>query len=120
MLVVCGCSGGSQQRQKVFGAVSFAGSPLADGSIEFFTTSGPAAGALVREGEYAIPAEHGLVPGVYRVTIRSPVVVGEAKPDGMSSPATRDRIPERYNAKTQLKAEVQANGANRFDFILEP
>jgi hypothetical protein len=38
----------------------------------------------------------------------------------MGSPPTRERIPARSNARSELTVEVRAHSPNRFDFDLEP
>jgi hypothetical protein len=123
LLLAGGCARDGHGRQKVSGTVTWGGQPLREGTIEFFPAGGPpgpAAGALIRNGAYAVPKEQGLAPGAYRVTIRSPVVDRSAPPGGMSSPPTREQVPARYNARSELTADVRAGEPNRFDFHLEP
>lgn len=123
VLLLGGCAGGDPGRQPVSGTVTLAGRPLAQGHIEFFATGGPpgpAGGARIQDGAFTLPAEFGLPPGVYRVEIRSPVLAREAKPDGMSSPPTREQVPARYNRDSQLTAEVRAGRPNQLHFALEP
>lgn len=110
MLVsVAGC--GSQEIPKalVRGKVSFNGAPLKEGSIKFVPTEGdgPTAGAVLKgEGEYSAEVPTGMM----RVEITSPKVTGKRKafdtPDSPTIDITEEQIPERYNAKSELKFEV--------------
>src|SRR5262245_45868279 len=118
----CGANDGPQA---VSGSVTYRGKPLAHGTVTFLTTSGapgPAAGALVTEGRFEVPAERGLGPGTYRVAISAPepggVLTREEKAAG-ASPKARESLPAKYNAATELTAEVRVGGANRFEFNLE-
>jgi hypothetical protein len=66
LLLLGGCARDDHGRQKVFGTVALGGEPLPEGAIEFFPAGGPpgpAGGALIRNGAYAIPREQGLTPG---------------------------------------------------------
>src|SRR5687767_4430562 len=71
--VVIGC-GSSDGRRAVSGTVTFQGKPLDRGTIDFYRTGEPtvAAGTLISDGRYEIPAEKGLLPGKYLVKIESP------------------------------------------------
>jgi hypothetical protein len=107
----------------VSGTIRFEGKPLEFGNIQFFTTSAPpapACGALIQQGDYRVPREHGLEPGKYRVRISSPVPIKDAPPSGMSVP-TRERIPEKFSSleSGDVSIEVTADGPNRFDFIVD-
>jgi len=115
-LVGCGNATGNQP---VTGEVTFQGKPLDSGSIQFFTTAGPAGpagGAMITAGKYELPGVHGLPPGTYTVWINSP----EPDPTDKSAfPATKERIPKSYNTQSKVTVEVRAGTANRFDFAIE-
>jgi hypothetical protein len=129
--LVCsiGC-GGSSSRLPVEGAVTFDGQPIAEGQINFIPapgTAGPTAGSVISAGRYSVPAEKGLKPGKYRVEISAlrataqktqtfNAVTGATD----ASAAYESYIPPRYNAKSELTAEVNAGGPNQFDFHLTP
>ncbi|MDB5338671.1 MAG: hypothetical protein JWN70_4290 [Planctomycetaceae bacterium] len=106
---VAGC--GSQEIPKalVRGKVSLDGAPLKEGSIKFIPTEGdgPTAGAVLKgDGEYSTDVPVGMM----RVEITSPKVTGKRKafdtPDSPTIEITEEQIPERYNAKSELKYEV--------------
>jgi hypothetical protein len=115
----------SGKRRPLSGSVTFRGRALEDGTITFLTTSGPpgpAGGARVQAGQYAIPAAQGLEPGTYRVAISSPGPPARRTPEEIAADASAratDRIPEKYNTETTLEIEVTAGGPTRFDFDLE-
>src|SRR5260370_21472479 len=102
-----GC-GPENKRWAVSGTVTFRGEALETGSISFLTAAGPAGGALIRDGKFELPAEQGLEPGKYKVTISSPKGVGERTAEqiaaGASVPGT-GQIPTKYNPETTLGAE---------------
>lgn len=108
----------------VQGTVTVAGVPLSNGAISFHKAEGaskghgdgpPVSGAPIANGEYAIPAEHGLPPGTYVARIRSPKEDPNPPPDG-TTPPSEERIPEKYNDSSKLVVEVSRFGRNRFDF----
>jgi len=128
--LMAGCGGPEDDlpRQAVGGAVKWNGEPLKQGRIQFQPTGtgGPAGGAGVVDGTYAIPQAEGLVPGKYQVLIygaadaaqpsaAQPAPPGDTPP--LQKPA-KDPIPAKYNAKSELTREVTKEGPNRFDFDL--
>jgi hypothetical protein len=121
MALVIGCAR-APDFCRVSGQVSFQSAPLAEGSIQFFSTgehSGPAGGALIKDGVYQLPAEHGLKPGSYRVFITSPESMPELKTPEMSVPPVRERIPPKFNSESQIEIEVRSGQVNAFDFTIE-
>jgi hypothetical protein len=116
-----GC-GPENKRRAVSGTVTFRGEALETGSISFLTAAGPAGGALIRDGKFQLPAEQGLEPGKYKVTISSPKGEGERTPEqiaaGASVPA-KEQIPAKYNRDTTLNLEVTPGGPNEFDLKLD-
>ena len=121
-----GCSDGSGL-QPVSGTVSFQGKPLDQGAIQFLPVEGSRteSGAGIKDGQYSIPAENGLAPGKYKVTVFSYDERGAKIPDNTTMPGDtvgvqfKERIPAKYNTETILKAEVVAGEANVFDFRLD-
>jgi hypothetical protein len=123
-----GCGGSDDlPRQAVSGTVIFDGKPLESGMIQFQPTSAgeaTAGGAAITSGRYAIPESEGLVPGKYLVMITgvlAPPAAAKAEMPGDSRPIgpAREMIPAKYNAKTELAAEVTKGGPNRFEFDLK-
>lgn len=121
LAVVFGLSGCGQPggRLPVSGRVTFKGQPLSGGAIEFVPAEqadlGAAGGAVVQGGQYALPREHGLESGKYKVKISFTEELRGVKTDSPSLP-TRERIPPEFNAQTTQVIEVTPKGTNRFDF----
>jgi hypothetical protein len=118
LLFVGGCNdGGAGHRLPVSGSVKFRGQPLPFGTIEFTSGRGIGGGPISR-GAYDIPAEHGLPPGVYQVTIsaiRSPQVTpGPPGPDAKD--AGEEMLPPEFNVKCDKTVEVKRGEPNQFDF----
>lgn len=123
LAVGCGPSDGLN-RQAMSGTVTVDGQPLTSGAILFeplTQQSGTAVGATIRRGIFAITRERGAVPGMYRVRIYAS--------SGKQAPATArqsertprpmiERLPARYNAQSDLRAEVVARRGNKYVFEL--
>lgn len=136
LLSVCvlssGC--GSQNanplnRLPVSGSITLDGNPLDQGLIQFEPMAkgkdAVNASAAVSGGNFAVPAAGGLLPGTYRVAISSKPQAGATSSDPVkameeaSKPQGAERIPAKYNADTELKAEVKSGGPNDFKFDLK-
>ncbi len=120
----CGGPPDGLNRQAVTGTVRWNGEPMKAGLIQFQPSSpGTAApgGAGIADGSYSIGRAEGLVPGSYRVSITTaPAAVQPAGAlPGDSAPPPKEPIPAKYNAKTDLLAEVKGDGPNKFDFELK-
>ena len=119
----CGSSDGLN-RQAVTGIVTCDGKPIPAGAILFEPEtyqSGTAVGGTVRKGSFTIAERDGPVPGAYKVRIYMSSGVQAAPAEGQSDRSPRPMVeflPEQYNAKTELRAEVSDGGANRFRFSL--
>ena len=117
-----GCSS-EPKRLKVSGTVKYKGTPLASGSITFTPdgAGGSMGGATIKDGTFEMPAVSGLLAGKYKVSVSQPDPKGAAK-EGDAPGASRDAkelIPEQYNTKTELTAEVKSIGPNEFTFELK-
>jgi hypothetical protein len=118
---VTGC-GGEAKRLAVSGEVKFQGKPLDQGAITFLADEpslGSGGGAPIKDGRYSIPAQHGLLPGRYKVMVTSVDPKNPAPdPDSLPGylPVPKDRVQPKYNAQTALKADVKAEGPNTFNF----
>jgi hypothetical protein len=115
-LVAGGCTDHGPARYRVQGSVRFDGQPVEKGEILFAPVDkgiAPDAGRI-DQGRYEVLVK----AGKKRVEIRAsrPVVSGKPNPMG---PVYHDYIPERYNARTKLTAEVKPDGENRFDYELK-
>jgi len=123
---VAGCGGGDTGgRLGVSGNVTFQGSPLDQGTIEFTSTGEGATvhtGAMIQGGSYTVPAEQGLPPGTYLVRISSAVEDASApvpEMPGMAedgAPQAEERIPAEYNTESKQEVTVTSGGSSTFDF----
>ncbi len=123
-----GCSEGDElPREAVSGTVTLDGTPLEKGSIQFSPVAGnPGAsiegGGLITAGKFSIPKNPGLVPGNYQVAIYAGGskggAKGEKRPETGGPAPSKEAIPAKYNARTELKEEVKKGGPNDFKFEL--
>ncbi|MFV0443016.1 MAG: carboxypeptidase regulatory-like domain-containing protein [Planctomycetaceae bacterium] len=128
LCVLPGCSGGhAPELGLVTGTVTLDGKPLSGVEVGFHPTDGrPAFGRTDLAGQYHLtymPQKPGCKIGSNVVTIgnaEGEEDVLEMEGDNAVSPTAKakPRIPERYNVKSELKAEVQP-GQNEFDFDLK-
>jgi hypothetical protein len=118
ILVLGGCGDGSGgNRLPVSGTVRFHGRPLPFGTIEF-QSSKAVGGGPINDGKFDIPAEHGLLPGVYQVTIsaiRSPMATaGPPGPDAKDG--GEELLPPEFNVKCDKTIELKRGEPHKFDF----
>ncbi len=123
-VVLVGCGETNELgRLPVTGSVTLKGKPLDQGTIEFAPTgeTGVSGGAMIADGDYQIPGDKGLPPGMYTVRISSAdETSGEAeKLPGESDAMAEERIPAKYNTESKITREVKSNGENKFDFKIE-
>jgi hypothetical protein len=110
-------------RKAISGTVTLDGAPLASGSIEFTPLGGGvSSGAVIEAGKYQIPAESGLPPGKYRVSIvdnppAAPLPPGHMPGDDLP-PQPKPRVPPSWNQNSTHEIEVTQQGPNRFDFSI--
>ena len=118
--VLVGCGARGPAGREVAGSVSFQGTPLATGTIEFFSPDDPAQTCLtqVANGKYFIPGAGGLLPGTYGVRIES-VFVRAARGEATDVVPKVVDIPAKYNSDTELTAEVGEQAQQTIDFQLE-
>src|SRR4051812_876962 len=114
-LALTGCGGATDNlpRQAISGEVTLGGKPLPSGSIQFVpreTSTATEAGAPIKDGRYAIARDQGPVPGTYVIRIYSSsdeMVKPEDGIPGSVHPMPKELVPEKYNTKTTLSAEVK-------------
>ena len=105
---------------RITGHVTLDDMPLEKGLIQFVAQDGqsPTGSGIISSGIYALEVS----PGVKRVEVTSPKVVGQQKMyDTADSPVTdlvEERIPPEYNARSNLKADVSRE-KTKFDFELK-
>jgi hypothetical protein len=122
--MAAGCSQSSDElpREAVSGTVTLDGEPLANGSIQFSSDggAGPGGGSPVKDGQFSIARELGLVPGKYRVAINAAGKRNQTKADepGKRSGFAPELIPAKYNSQTTLSAEVKKGGSSDLKYDL--
>ena len=109
-----GCDSGPSLYE-IKGKVSFDGIPVAKGDITLRPekTSTAPQGAMIKDGSFVMKASE----GKYKVEIISTRVV-PGKKGPMGEDAIEEFIPEKYNTKTTLGAEVKTSGKNELIFEL--
>lgn len=131
-----GCGGGDTgpARAAVEGVVTLDGQKLKEGVVRFIPSAkgknlAPATMAAVKDGLFQLPRSEGPVVGTHRVEIESTGHFGFEIDDeaayaksfqenkGKALPPSP--IPEIYNSKSTLSAEVKASGENKFEFPLQ-
>ncbi|MDB5385305.1 MAG: hypothetical protein JWM11_951 [Planctomycetaceae bacterium] len=141
LLIVSSCAGlagcGASEslgRLPIKGTVIMDGEPLDHGAIDFKPQGTGAhlvgAGAVIEDGKFSIPADQGLIPGKYMVSISAPDKEGAGGPGTEQSPEAamnsvanappiNERLPAKYNATTELMKDVTSPGPNEFEFKVE-
>jgi hypothetical protein len=126
VLPVLGCGG--VRLAPVSGRVTLNGQPLANAKVIFQpvakegVNAGPASqGETNAQGEYTLKTiigdKDGAVVGQHLVSVSA--LQGPAPdPTKDNNPPRKELVPERYNAKTELKFEVPATGTTKADFPL--
>jgi hypothetical protein len=115
-LSLLGCSD-KPSTYPVSGTVMFDGQPVTDGDIVFRDVEdkvGPDAGKI-KDGQFTFRAK----PGKKKVEIQANRL--KKLPSGVTGPMGQTEvplnyIPARYNTKTELTADVTADGANQYEF----
>lgn len=109
----CGSRNDLPELGEVKGRITLDGQPLPHAQIQFLPVSGrPSSAESAEDGSYRLQYtadDYGAVLGAHTVQIRTAV-------DGRDALST-ERLPARYHAKSELKAEVKPQG-NRVDFDL--
>jgi len=116
LLPVAGCSKpGRPGYQTVTGRVTFDGQPLENGFVQFVPVDSktPPESGRIAKGLYRLESKAGKVS----VHILSTRLTGKMDPV-MGTAIEEMFIPQRYNSKSELKADVVADKANAIDFDL--
>ncbi|MEQ1830635.1 MAG: carboxypeptidase-like regulatory domain-containing protein [Pirellula sp.] len=111
-------SGCGSDLSTVKGKVTLDGTPVENAFVEFVPKGKgtPSYGRTDKDGNYYLAyslEKNGAAPGEYAVRI-STADVGDV---GRAS--IPERVPDRYNRKTELSAEVKANQSSVFNFDLK-
>jgi hypothetical protein len=124
LIAATGCSRGLN-KSAVKGTVKFKKGEVVDrGMIEFSPVepkSGNQSGARISDGTYEISQEKGLRPGKYIVRISAPsgLLSGQGAPGSGKMELPKERVSEKYNAKSKLEVEVSPEPLQTFDFEVD-
>lgn len=117
--LLAGCPGGSGlDLQPVTGTVTFDGEPVEDGRVQFREVEGDqrSFSGLIENGKYTMEA----MTGKMRVEVRASRIIpgkfDESNP-GEKEPIGKMYIPEKYNSRSELTADVPSGGGV-IDFTL--
>jgi hypothetical protein len=117
LVFLIGCSN-KPRMYKVAGDVTFDGQPLPEGTILLLPqekTIAPEEGKITN-GHFEFKAREGKM----RVAISAARIIPGSKIRGAGGePVPEEYIPDRYNSKSKLEAEVAARDDNNFKFDLE-
>lgn len=130
--VLSGCgSEPGPARAAVEGVVTLDGQNLAAGVIRFIPAegnSGPAAGAVIKDGVYRLAEGEGPVIGRQRVEIEATDHLGfeaddeqayaSAVTERKGKPLPKNPVPDKYNRQSTLVADIKADDVNKNDFAL--
>jgi hypothetical protein len=127
-LMTFGCSRSKDDlpREPVAGTVTMDGQPLPEAVIQFYPTGDAkttGANAQIKDGQFSIPREDGLVPGTYKVSIshaelQAALFKGKKSDSPRSKRLGPELIPARYNSKSELTAEIKPGGTEDLKFEL--
>src|SRR5215207_5443241 len=107
VLLLAGCAPAGPQRAEVSGTVKLDGEPVAEGAINFFPTegtTGPEAGAEIKDGKFYIARSQGPVVGTHRVVLTKFGDTGKMMQDPTKPPGTM--MKERGNV---MPADASSN-----------
>ena len=122
---VAGCDRSGLQLADVDGVVTLDGEPLVGATVQFHPevrgTEGarPSLARTSSSGEYELQYSNtrsGVLPGRHKVTI-STFTTPDEDPNGNLIPGTPETVPEVYNTRSTLKADVPPEGGT-FDYKL--
>jgi len=115
-----GCGGGSDGMTlyPVTGTVTFDSQPIAEGRVVFRKQNGDqkSFSAEIKEGKYEVAAEPGKMS--VEVLASRPIPGKFDMSNGTPEPVGEMYIPEKYNSKTTLEAEVKPEDENEIPFAL--
>ncbi|OWK38176.1 hypothetical protein FRUB_07296 [Fimbriiglobus ruber] len=115
LAILAGCGEPGPKKYDVSGTVQYEGEPVTEGDIMFASedkTIGPE-GGKIKDGKYALKVRE----GKNRVEIRGTKII-PGKKGSMGEPFVDSFIPEKYNTKTELTADV-GSGKTTHNFELK-
>jgi hypothetical protein len=124
--LVAGCGEGDPfSRQAVSGTVTYKGKPLVYGQIEFYPSDGQKTPLTleIKDGKFAADKVRGLSAGKYSVRISGfdgPLPASSPdEPGKMMGSMPKAVVPEKYNTKSALTADIKSGDKNELTFTLD-
>jgi hypothetical protein len=115
-LSILGCGGNhGQERVIVSGKVVFDGKPINNGRIRFTPDANsrvPSSGANIGNGQYLANLHGGVPVGTYKVEIEAYDENGLSSDEPPGMQVRRNKLPEKYNANSQLTLKVESGSRN--------
>ncbi len=125
--LACGCGQDPHRTAPVSGTVTLNDKPLVDASVEFFPISKPgmspgatSRGATNTQGQFTLTTTEGkpgAIVGQHQVQVLT--AKATAVPGTERVELSPERVPQRYNARTELKFTVPEEGTGAADFKLQ-
>ncbi len=123
LATAAGCGGGGIQLVSVQGTVTLDGQPLEDALVTFQPAEGrPSYGTTDSQGRYRLqytPDRRGALPGQHQVVISTYVEPDTDSDDPVKQAGRPERVPEKFNKKSTLTAEVAPGRKGSYDFALQ-
>ena len=126
LFTFAGCKSESVDgRVPVAGTVTLDGAPINRGTIEFHPqeSGGLQSGGMIIDGKFEISGEFGPKPGKYQVRLfaanekevdDTPVAPG----DSSKTPLAKERIPAKFNTKSELIETIPEGGNKKLTFAV--
>ena len=115
-----GCGPSGPETYTATGKVTFDGQPVSEGEIIFRAADGATGSweARIADGSYTLETTAGAKR--VEITARRKVEGAPAAASGEPAISFESYIPEKYNEKSELTADVTPGGPNEFNFTLTP
>jgi len=110
--VGCSSSSGDTPMTAVKGTINLDGKALSEGEVTFAMGNTFSELMAVKDGTFSGKA----AVGKNQVSVRAYKAGPPLSTDPMKAPTKINIIPDRFNIKTELQAEVTSGGANDFKF----
>ena len=120
-----GCGGGDARRHRVWGKVSYDGTPVERGQISLHPEDGnhgPLAGGQIENGHYDVRKEDGPFAGPHRVELLAIHKTGRKihNMGGELIDHEENFLPDKYSSEnSELRVEISSSGKNEHNFPLE-
>ena len=121
VLVGCGSEDTGPELYTVKGTVTFDGSPVEEGRIQFRKAEGDqkAYSTEIKAGNYSVQMEAGKATVEITASRPKPGEFDTSNPDDPPQPIGEMYIPAQYNSETTLTADIKPSSDNSIPFELK-